>query len=237
MARTLRTEAKLDPKQQLEGALYSRNAALEVAQRHAEAIQKLANVKLEFKSEAAPKAAAIRSTAAVRPGARRAAGAGGGAAQAPGEGARAARQEHRQLQAPVGRRDVPRQGARARWSRASARSWRTTKRSCARSTSVVYDASKSSTPCAALSKRNRHRRCHHRRPACPKPHGRAAASWRASRWCSPGVELLPRDLPTARRRRRADHPQARWRPLRRRRRRSPPSAAAPARCSNASAWR
>ena len=50
MARTLRTESKLDPKQQLEGALYSRNAALEVAQRHAEAIQKLANVKLEFKA-------------------------------------------------------------------------------------------------------------------------------------------------------------------------------------------
>ncbi len=59
MARTLRTEAKLDPKQQLAGALYSRNAALDVAQRHAEAIQKLANVKLEFKGEAAPKAAAM----------------------------------------------------------------------------------------------------------------------------------------------------------------------------------
>ena len=64
MARTLRTEAKLDPKQQLAGALYSRNAALEVARRHAEAIRKLANVNLEFKAEAPPaKAAAIRSTA------------------------------------------------------------------------------------------------------------------------------------------------------------------------------
>ena len=63
MARTLRTEAKLDPKQQLAGALYSRNAALEIAKRHADAIQKLANVKLEFKAEAAPKAAALRSTA------------------------------------------------------------------------------------------------------------------------------------------------------------------------------
>lgn len=63
MARTLRTEAKLDPKQQLAGALYSRTAGLDVAQRHAEAIQKLANVRLEFKAEAAPKAAAIRSTA------------------------------------------------------------------------------------------------------------------------------------------------------------------------------
>ncbi|MGA3044802.1 MAG: class I tRNA ligase family protein, partial [Bryobacteraceae bacterium] len=63
MARTLRTESKLDPKQQLSGTLYCRNAALEVDQRHAEAVQKLANVKLEFKAEAAPKAAAMRSTA------------------------------------------------------------------------------------------------------------------------------------------------------------------------------
>jgi valyl-tRNA synthetase len=63
MARTLRTEAKLDPKQPLEGALYSRGTGLEVAQRHADAIKKLANVSLEFKAEAAPKSAAIRSTA------------------------------------------------------------------------------------------------------------------------------------------------------------------------------
>jgi len=63
MARTLRTEAKLDPKQPLEGALYSRGTGLEVAQRHAEAIKKLANVSLEFRAEVAPKAAAIRSTA------------------------------------------------------------------------------------------------------------------------------------------------------------------------------
>jgi valyl-tRNA synthetase len=63
MARTLRVEAKLDPKQQLEGTLYSRNNALDVAKRHATAIQKLANVKLEFKAEAAPKSAAMRSTA------------------------------------------------------------------------------------------------------------------------------------------------------------------------------
>jgi valyl-tRNA synthetase len=63
MARTLRTESKLDPKQQLAGAVYSRTAALEVAQRHAEAIQKIANVKLEFKAEAAPKAPVMRSTA------------------------------------------------------------------------------------------------------------------------------------------------------------------------------
>jgi valyl-tRNA synthetase len=63
MARTLRTESKLDPKQQLTGALYSRSAVLEVAQRHAEAIQKLANVKLQFQAGAAPKAPAMRSTA------------------------------------------------------------------------------------------------------------------------------------------------------------------------------
>ena len=63
MARTLRTEAKLDPKQQLEGALYSRTAALDIAFRHAEAIQKIANVKLEFRAEAAPKSPAMRSTA------------------------------------------------------------------------------------------------------------------------------------------------------------------------------
>jgi valyl-tRNA synthetase len=63
MARTLRTESKLDPKQQLTGTLYSRTAALEVAQRHAGAVQRLANVKLEFKAEAAPKAPAMRSTA------------------------------------------------------------------------------------------------------------------------------------------------------------------------------
>jgi valyl-tRNA synthetase len=63
MARTLRTEAKLDPKQPLEGALYSRGPGLEVARRHAEAIRKLANVNLEFQAEAAPKAAAMKSTA------------------------------------------------------------------------------------------------------------------------------------------------------------------------------
>src|SRR5207249_4804484 len=45
-----------------EGALYSRNSALEVAERHGVAIQKLANVKLAFKGEAAPKASAMRST-------------------------------------------------------------------------------------------------------------------------------------------------------------------------------
>jgi valyl-tRNA synthetase len=62
MARTLRAEARLDPKQRLEGALYSRTA-LETAQRNAAAIRTLANVKLEFRAGAAPQAAVSRSTA------------------------------------------------------------------------------------------------------------------------------------------------------------------------------
>ena len=62
LARTLRTEAKLDPKQLLNGTLYSRNSALEVARRHTAAIQRLANVKLDFRAESAPKAPAILST-------------------------------------------------------------------------------------------------------------------------------------------------------------------------------
>ena len=62
LARTLRTEAKLDPKQQLNGTLYCRTASLAIAQRHAEAIQKIARVTLQMKAEAAPKADVIRST-------------------------------------------------------------------------------------------------------------------------------------------------------------------------------
>ncbi|HEY1242093.1 MAG TPA: valine--tRNA ligase [Bryobacteraceae bacterium] len=62
MARNLRAENKLDPKLQLDGALYSRNSALEIAEKHAPAIQELARVKLHFHADAAPKAAAIRST-------------------------------------------------------------------------------------------------------------------------------------------------------------------------------
>jgi valyl-tRNA synthetase len=62
LARTLRTESKLDPKQQLQGTLYSRSKALETVRRHAAAIQKLANVKLEFKAEAAPASSTMRST-------------------------------------------------------------------------------------------------------------------------------------------------------------------------------
>ncbi|HEY9141010.1 MAG TPA: valine--tRNA ligase, partial [Bryobacteraceae bacterium] len=61
VARTLRTEAKLDPKLQVAGVLYSLGPALDVARQNAEAIRKLANVNLELKAEAAPKAPGIRS--------------------------------------------------------------------------------------------------------------------------------------------------------------------------------
>jgi len=61
MARTLRAESKLDPKQQLRGVAYARAEALELAERGAEAIQKLANVKLEFSAEAAPHAGGATS--------------------------------------------------------------------------------------------------------------------------------------------------------------------------------
>jgi valyl-tRNA synthetase len=63
LARTLRTEAKLDPKLQLEGALYCRTVSLALAQRQGAAIQKLANVKLTYRNEAAPKSPVMRSTA------------------------------------------------------------------------------------------------------------------------------------------------------------------------------
>ena len=63
LARTLRTEMKLDPKLELAGTLYARSEALQVARSHTEAIRKLANVKLGFREEAAPAgAAAMRST-------------------------------------------------------------------------------------------------------------------------------------------------------------------------------
>ena len=63
MARALRAEGKLDPKLQLNGTVYSRSEALEVARRHAGAIRKLANVNLEFRAGAAPGGPATRSTA------------------------------------------------------------------------------------------------------------------------------------------------------------------------------
>ena len=62
LARTLRTENKLDPKQQFGGTLYCHTDALQIAQRHKGAIQKIARVNLAFQSGAAPKAPAMRST-------------------------------------------------------------------------------------------------------------------------------------------------------------------------------
>jgi valyl-tRNA synthetase len=63
LARTLRTEHKLDPKQRLTGALYARGEACETASRHASAIERLSNVTMTFHQGQAPKAVAIRSTA------------------------------------------------------------------------------------------------------------------------------------------------------------------------------
>jgi valyl-tRNA synthetase len=66
LARTLRSEMKLDPKAQLEGVLYSRTAALETGKAHAEAIRRLAGVKLDFRPEAAPPSTgAMLSTAGM----------------------------------------------------------------------------------------------------------------------------------------------------------------------------
>jgi len=62
LARTLRAESKIDPKLQIDGALYSRDGVLDVARKHAAAIQELAKVKLDFRSDAVPKAASVRST-------------------------------------------------------------------------------------------------------------------------------------------------------------------------------
>jgi len=62
-ARNLRAELKVDPKQMLEGVLYSRDSAARIAAREAEAIRKLAGVKLEILEGAPPeRSAAMRST-------------------------------------------------------------------------------------------------------------------------------------------------------------------------------
>jgi len=61
--RTLRAEMKVDPKLALAGVLYSTTGAVAIAEREQEAIAKLANVKLEFRAEDAPKTGAgTRST-------------------------------------------------------------------------------------------------------------------------------------------------------------------------------
>jgi valyl-tRNA synthetase len=53
-ARNLRADMGANPKEQLEGVLYSQSGAADVAGKQADAIQKLANIKLEIRSEAAP---------------------------------------------------------------------------------------------------------------------------------------------------------------------------------------
>jgi valyl-tRNA synthetase len=60
-ARILRSEMKLDPKEQLQGVLYSRSAALEVGRANSEAIVRLAGLKLEFRSDTATASGAMRS--------------------------------------------------------------------------------------------------------------------------------------------------------------------------------
>jgi len=63
-ARNLRADMKADPKQALEAVLHSRGAAAEIARREIEAIEKLANLKLEVRAEAPPPnlQGALRST-------------------------------------------------------------------------------------------------------------------------------------------------------------------------------
>ncbi len=62
-ARNLRAEMKADPKQQLQGVLYSQTGALELARAETEVIQKLAGVRLELVAGAAPRGeGALRST-------------------------------------------------------------------------------------------------------------------------------------------------------------------------------
>ena len=62
LARTLRTEMKLDPKLQLQGTLHARGDALEIARRHADAMRRLSGVSLEFSPDPPPAGAASRST-------------------------------------------------------------------------------------------------------------------------------------------------------------------------------
>jgi valyl-tRNA synthetase len=62
-ARNLRAEMNADPKQQLDAALYSQTAALDLAKTHLDVIQKLAGVKLDLARGVAPqKAGALHST-------------------------------------------------------------------------------------------------------------------------------------------------------------------------------
>ena len=97
MARTLRAESKLDPKQQLRGVLYARAEALEVAERarggHPKTGQRQARVSGRSRRRRG-RGHALHG--AVRPGSGAAPGAAGGATKTPGKGPRPAREEHRQ---------------------------------------------------------------------------------------------------------------------------------------------
>lgn len=62
-ARNLRAEMKLDQKE-IEGTLYSRAAALEIARRNHDVIRKLAGVKLEIVQGAAPQDGGARAATA-----------------------------------------------------------------------------------------------------------------------------------------------------------------------------
>ena len=61
-ARDLRADMKLDPKLRLAGTLSARGPAYEVVNAQAEAISRLANVKLEIMPDGAPHKGAVRST-------------------------------------------------------------------------------------------------------------------------------------------------------------------------------
>jgi len=62
-ARNLRADMKVDPKQQLDGALYSQGSALGLAGKHLDVIEKLAGVRLELRPGVAPRGEGIqRST-------------------------------------------------------------------------------------------------------------------------------------------------------------------------------
>jgi valyl-tRNA synthetase len=62
-ARNLRAQMNIDPKEQIDGVLYARDGACQVAEAQSEAILKLAGVKLEVSTEAPPsRSAAMRST-------------------------------------------------------------------------------------------------------------------------------------------------------------------------------
>jgi len=63
LARTLRTEMKLDPKLQLQGTLHARGRALDIAGQYTDAMRRLCGVSLEFSPDPPPPGAASRSTA------------------------------------------------------------------------------------------------------------------------------------------------------------------------------